>query len=172
MEGYLRFRQKCKEWQEAHESLLRKITSFQSQVESMRAKLATAAEDGGALNRSMDPFFVEELFESIQESPPKLEAILQDMYAIYNETRDAQEEGQAIAPCTRRDYIGFIGIELDMYEAEYQHAECLVKLLRFDTPSNVWNTYITSLSTQPFLDIDVICDITEKHNFSYRNRAT
>ncbi|RHY06930.1 hypothetical protein DYB28_009140 [Aphanomyces astaci] len=162
MDGYLRFRQKCKEWQTGHDTLLRMLSSFQSQVESMRGKLSD--EDTLMLNRPMDPFRLEELFVSIQEMPPKLESILHDMYDIYHDTRNAsshdskKEHG---APCSRRDYIGFVGVEVDMYEAEFQHIEAVVNSLHFDTPSNVWNTYITSLSTQPFLDMDVLSAITE-----------
>ncbi|ETV97700.1 hypothetical protein H310_09585 [Aphanomyces invadans] len=170
MEGYLRFRKKCKEWQDGHDVLLRKLSSFHGQLDSMRGKLSV--NDSAVLNRPMDPFSVEELFASIQEMPAKLEAILLDMYAIYQETKRSQADRMdGNAPlCSRRDYIGFIGVEIDMYEAEFQHIETAVNSLHFDTPSNVWNTYITSLSTQPFLDMDVLSEITEKHNFSYQHR--
>ncbi|KAH9090656.1 hypothetical protein Ae201684P_014451 [Aphanomyces euteiches] len=159
MEGYLRFRQKCKEWQQVHETLLRLLSSFQSQVESMRSKLGSLAQP--SLNQPIDPLWIEDLFVSIQDTLPALEAILKDMYIIYEDTMREETKPLAKALCSRRDYIGFVGVELEMYEAEYQHTEVLVKNLRFDTPSNIWNTSITSLSTQPFLDLDVITDITE-----------
>lgn len=131
MECYLRFRQQCKEWQQVHENLLRILSLFQSKVESSRVVRST--EEAGSLNQSLDPFYIENLYERIQDEPKKLEKILNAMYSIYNEAKQMVPSEGYDTPCNRRDYINFIGVELDMYEAEYQHIVSLRIGCRADT---------------------------------------
>jgi hypothetical protein len=80
MNGYLRFREKCKEWQQCHDGLIRLMTSFQSQLETVRhasmqsidvtPKAETAANVAGewGLNPPYDPHLLEDLLHPVKRT--------------------------------------------------------------------------------------------------------
>ncbi|OQR86873.1 hypothetical protein ACHHYP_09779 [Achlya hypogyna] len=186
MEGYLRFRGKCKEWQAAHDKVLRLVTAFQSQVgKTKEIEEPPMVEDEGMElvglrgyggNRSLDAYLAEGTLAALKEYPRKVQELLLDMYDILEETKkrimtmttaEALDSGPSGMQCSPMQYLRFITAELDMYESEYQHIAIVMASMEFATATGTMNAFMTSLSTQPFINIDTILAITEQHNHSY-----
>ncbi|OQS02645.1 hypothetical protein THRCLA_04997 [Thraustotheca clavata] len=188
MEGYLRFRRKCKQWQAAHDRLVQLVHAYQAQVgrawilgtrppvlEDEGIELIGPRGFGG--NGYLDVYLTEDTYGTLCAYPRKVQDLLCDMYEIYQETKnsvrrmktaEAVDKGPSKMQVSPMEYVSYISTEVDMYESEYQHIEIVLSSMHFETPLNLMNAFMTSLSTQPFLDIETIMAITERHNHSYR----
>ncbi|EQC38227.1 hypothetical protein SDRG_04654 [Saprolegnia diclina VS20] len=187
MEGYLRFRGKCKEWQAAHDKVIRLVTAFQSQIGKTKEveEPPTVEDEGMELlglhgyggNRSIDGYLAEGTLAALKAYPRNVQDLLLDMYDILEETQkrimamstsEAVDTGPSGMQVSAMQYLRFIKIELDMYESEYQQIAITMASMEFATATGAMNAFMTSLSTQPFINIDTILAITEQHNFSYQ----